>query len=158
VADLREDFVQYIVKTLVSNPDAVVLNRAHDEKGDYLELTVDPSDMGKVIGKAGATAKSIRTLLRGVGAKDDLPPLPLKIIDPEGSPPRDEAPVAEAPAAEAEVPAEEPVEASAEASAEEVPEEPAAEPEAKAAPEPDEHQQLHDDTKREMQELADFEV
>jgi len=163
VADLREDFVQYIVKTLVSNPDAVVLNRAHDEKGDYLELTVDPSDMGKVIGKAGATAKSIRTLLRGVGAKDDLPPLPLKIIDPEGSPPRDEAPVAEAPAAAAEAPAAEeapaeaPVEATAEASAEEVPAEPA-EPEAKAAPEPDDHQQLHDDTKREMQELADFEV
>lgn len=156
MADLREDFVQYIVKTLVSNPDAVVLNRAHDEKGDYLELTVDPSDMGKVIGKAGATAKSIRTLLRGVGAKDDLPPLPLKIIDPEGSP-RVEAPAAEAPAAEAEAPTEEaPTEVPVEASAEEAPAEPVAEPD--AAPEPDDHQQLHDDTKREMQELADFEV
>lgn len=157
MADLREDFVQYIVKTLVSNPDAVVLNRAHDEKGDYLELTVDPSDMGKVIGKAGATAKSIRTLLRGVGAKDDLPPLPLKIIDPEGPPPaRDEAPAAEAPVAEAA--AEAPAEPVAEAPVEEAPAEPAAESEAEAAPEPDDHKQLHDDTKREMQELADFEV
>ena len=149
MADLREDFVQYVVKTLVSNPDAVVLNRAHDEKGDYLELTVDPVDMGKVIGKAGATAKSIRTLLRGVGAKDDLPPLPLKIVDPEGPPAaREEAPAPEAAATD-----EAPVEAA------EVPEEaPVAETQPESEPEPDDHQQLHEDTKREMQELADFEV
>jgi uncharacterized protein len=157
VADLREDFVQYVVKTLVSNPDAVVLNRAHDEKGDYLELTVDPADMGKVIGKAGATAKSIRTLLRGVGAKDDLPPLPLKIVDPEGPPPaREEAPV------EAAAPEEAPAEAPVEAATEEAPAEPAAEPEAapaeEAAPEPDEHQKLHDQTRSEMKEFDDLEV
>src|SRR3954471_24758901 len=83
VADLREDFVQYVVKALVNNPEAVSLKRSEDEKGEYLELQVDPADMGKVIGKAGATAKSIRTLLRGVGAKDDMAPLPLKIVDPE---------------------------------------------------------------------------
>lgn len=87
MADLREDFIQYVVKALVNEPDAVALRRVTDEKGEYLELTVDPADMGKVIGKAGATAKSIRTLLRGVGAKDDLPPLPLKIVDPEGKDP-----------------------------------------------------------------------
>lgn len=104
MADLREDFVNYVVKALVSNPDAVSLQRATDEKGEYLELRVDPTDMGKVIGKAGATAKSIRTLLRGVGAKDNLAPLPLKIIDPEDS--GIEAPVAE-PQEEAQ--AEEPV-------------------------------------------------
>jgi predicted RNA-binding protein YlqC (UPF0109 family) len=152
VADLREDFVQYVVKALVSNPDAVVLQRANDEKGDYLELTVDPVDMGKVIGKAGATAKSIRTLLRGVGAKDDLPPLPLKIVDPEGPPPAAEAEPEPGPAESAEV-------------SDTAPEEPAPQEEA-AAPaepepvveEPDEHRQLHEDTKREMQELADFEV
>ena len=155
MADLREDFVQYVVKTLVSNPDAVVLHRAHDEKGDYLELTVDPADMGKVIGKAGATAKSIRTLLRGVGAKDDLPPLPLKIVDPEGPPAaREEAPAPEA-APTDEAPAE-PVAVAEEVPAEEAQPEP--EPEAAPEPEPDDHQQLHEDTKREMQELADFEV
>lgn len=104
MADLREDFVNYVVKALVSDPDAVSLQRATDEKGEYLELRVDPADMGKVIGKAGATAKSIRTLLRGVGAKDNLAPLPLKIIDPEDS--GIEAPVAE-PQEEAQ--AEEPV-------------------------------------------------
>lgn len=84
MADLREDFVNYVVKALVDNPEAVSITRKTDEKGDYLELQVDPSDMGKVIGKAGATAKSIRTLLRVVGAKDDLAPLPLKIIEPDG--------------------------------------------------------------------------
>lgn len=132
MADLREDFVQYVVKALVSNPEAVTLARSQDEKGEYLELRVDPSDMGKVIGKAGATAKSIRTLLRGVGAKDDLSPLPLKIVDPERDE-RDAQAAAAAPAAEAE--------------------EPAPAPEEK-----DEHQALHERTKREMQELADFEL
>jgi predicted RNA-binding protein YlqC (UPF0109 family) len=146
MADLREDFVQYVVKALVNNPDAVSLQRAHDEKGDYLELTVDPSDMGKVIGKAGATAKSIRTLLRGVGAKDDLPPLPLKIVDPEGYVPPARADAGAAPVAEAEEPA--------------LAADPDPEPaeEAEPAEEPkDEHQDLHERTKREMEELADLE-
>ena len=134
MADLREDFVNYVVKALVSNPDAVELKRAEDEKGEYLELRVDSADMGKIIGKAGATAKSIRTLLRGVGAKDELSPLPLKIVDPEGdSRPEpaasDESPVAEAPA-----------------------EETAPEPEEK-----DEHQERLERTKREAEELADLE-
>ncbi|HEX7259922.1 MAG TPA: KH domain-containing protein [Candidatus Saccharimonadia bacterium] len=145
MADLREDFVQYVVKALVNNPEAVTLGRNQDEKGEYLELRVDPSDMGKVIGKAGATAKSIRTLLRGVGAKDDLPPLPLKIVDPERSEhdTRDHAPVAAAATAAGAT------ESAAETSVEE------------AAPTPeekDEHQALHERTKREMQELADFEL
>jgi uncharacterized protein len=138
MADLREDFVQYVVKALVNNPDAVELERKTDEKGEYLELTVDPADMGKVIGKAGATAKSLRTLLRGVGAKDDFTPLPLKIVDPqEGDRP---APVAHEAA---------PAQAEPEA---------AHEPEVAAEPEKDEHQALHERTKREMEELADFEV
>lgn len=159
MADLREDFVQYVVKTLVSNPDAVVLQRAHDEKGDYLELTVDPADMGKVIGKAGATAKSIRTLLRGVGAKDDLPPLSLKIVDPEGPPPaRAEAAPAEAAAPEEAVVEEAPAEAAPEEAAAEPEAEPAEEPAEEAAPEPDEHQKLHEQTRSEMKEFDDLEV
>jgi uncharacterized protein len=136
MADLREEFVQYVVKALVSNPDAVSLRRVSDDRGEYLELTVDPADMGKVIGKAGATAKSLRTLLRGVGAKDDFAPLPLKIVDPqEEHSPREaaEEPAAEQPAV-AEAVAEEPVELAK-----------------------DEHQELHDRTKREMEELADLE-
>ncbi len=145
MADLREDFVQYVVKALVSNPDAVSLRRVRDDRGEYLELTVDPADMGKVIGKAGATAKSLRTLLRGVGAKDNLSPLPLKIVDPAGD--SNEAPVGSDEAAE--LPAAEASEAPAEEAA------PVAE--VAAEPEKDDHRKLHEQTKREMEELADLE-
>jgi predicted RNA-binding protein YlqC (UPF0109 family) len=90
MADLREDFVKYVVKALVTNPDAVDLRRSEDDKGEYLELTVDPADMGKVIGKAGATAKSIRTLLRVLGAKNDAR-VNLKIVEPGGGEVKEEA-------------------------------------------------------------------
>jgi len=64
-------FVEYIVKSLVGNPDAVKIDRSIDEKGVLLELTVDPEDLGRVIGKRGVTAQSIRTLLRALGTKND---------------------------------------------------------------------------------------
>lgn len=79
-----QEFVEYVVKQLVDNPDKVVITRTVDDRGVLLELSVDPSDMGKIIGKAGATAKSIRTLLRVLGAKDDAR-YNLKIAEPEGS-------------------------------------------------------------------------
>lgn len=84
MADLDQQFVEYVVKALVENPDAVKVDRSVDDMGVLLELTVDPDDMGKVIGKAGATAKSIRTLLRVLGAKSDER-VNLKIVEPEGS-------------------------------------------------------------------------
>ncbi len=84
MADLDQQFVEYVVKALVENPDAVKVERSVDDMGTLLELTVDPADMGKVIGKAGATAKSIRTLLRVLGAKSDER-VNLKIVEPEGS-------------------------------------------------------------------------
>lgn len=87
--EIDQAFVEYVVKALVSNPEAVEVNRSVDEMGVLLELTVDPSDMGKVIGKAGATAKSIRTLLRVLGAKHDAR-VNLKIVEPEGSEARHE--------------------------------------------------------------------
>lgn len=100
MADLDQQFVEYVVKSLVENPDAVKVERSVDDMGVLLELTVDPDDMGKVIGKAGATAKSIRTLLRVLGAKSDER-VNLKIVEPEGSE-RPERPArAEAPAEEA---------------------------------------------------------
>ncbi len=83
MADLDKEFVEYVVKALVSNPDAVQVKRSVDDMGVLLELTVDPADMGKVIGKAGATAKSIRTLLRVLGSKGDQR-VNLKIVEPEG--------------------------------------------------------------------------
>lgn len=79
-----QQFVEYVVKAIVDNPDAVKVSRTIDEKGVLLELTVNPDDMGKVIGKDGNTAKSIRTLLRVLGAKNDAR-VNLKIIEPEGS-------------------------------------------------------------------------
>lgn len=102
MADLDQQFVEYVVKSLVENPDAVKVERSVDDMGVLLELTVDPADMGKVIGKAGATAKSIRTLLRVLGAKSDER-VNLKIVEPEGSerperPAREERAQQEAPA------------------------------------------------------------
>ena len=84
MADIDKDFVEVVVKALVDNPDQVVIDRSVDERGVLLELTVAPEDMGKVIGKAGSTAKAIRTLLRVLGAKSDAR-FNLKIIEPEGS-------------------------------------------------------------------------
>lgn len=77
---IDQQFVEYIVKSLVSNPDAVRVERRIDEKGVLLELTVDAEDLGRVIGKRGATAQSLRTLLRALGTKNDAR-YNLKIID-----------------------------------------------------------------------------
>jgi predicted RNA-binding protein YlqC (UPF0109 family) len=79
-----EQFVQDVVKAIVDNPDKVSTNRTVDEMGVLIELTVDPADMGKIIGKEGKTAKSIRTLLRVLGAKNNAR-VNLKIVEPEGS-------------------------------------------------------------------------
>ncbi len=82
--DMDKEFVEYVVKALVSHPDDVEVKRSVDDMGVLLELSVNPEDMGKVIGKAGATAKSIRTLLRVLGSRNDAR-VNLKIIEPEGS-------------------------------------------------------------------------
>jgi|ERR1035438_10256405 len=80
---IDQQFIEYIVKSLVSKPDEVKIERRIDEKGVLLELTVDPEDLGRVIGKRGATAQSLRTLLRALGTKQDAR-YNLKIIDPSG--------------------------------------------------------------------------
>lgn len=77
---IDQQFVEFIVKSLVGNPDAVTIERRIDEKGVLLELTVDPEDLGRVIGKRGATAQSIRSLLRALGTKNDAR-YNLKIVD-----------------------------------------------------------------------------
>ncbi len=76
-------FLEYVVKAIVDNPDAVKVDRKTDDMGVLLTLDVDREDMGKVIGKSGNTAKSIRTLLRVVGMKHDAR-VNLKINEPEG--------------------------------------------------------------------------
>lgn len=87
MSNIDQQFVEFIVKSLVSKPDAVKIERRIDEKGVLLELTVDAEDLGRVIGKRGATAQSIRTLLRALGTKNEAR-YNLKIVDvdrPEGS-------------------------------------------------------------------------
>lgn len=86
MSTIDQQFVEYIVKSVVSNPDAVVVKRTVDERGVLLELTVDASDLGRVIGKRGSGAQALRTLLRALGTKNDAR-YNLKIVD------NDEAPV-----------------------------------------------------------------
>lgn len=80
MTSIDQQFVEFIIKSLVSKPDAVKIERRIDEKGVLLELSVDPEDLGRVIGKRGATAQSVRTLLRALGTKNDAR-YNLKIVD-----------------------------------------------------------------------------
>lgn len=85
-----QEFVEYVVKALVDNPDSVSSERTVDEMGVLITLKVDSTDLGQVIGRQGQTAKSIRTLLRVVGAKNHAR-VNLKIYEPDnmrGSKPR----------------------------------------------------------------------
>lgn len=87
-----KDFVEYIVKYLVSDPDEVVVTRTVDEMGVLITLKVAKDDMGRIIGKSGQTAKAIRVLLRVVGSKNNAR-VNLKIVEPDGK----EVPVPESP-------------------------------------------------------------
>lgn len=64
-----KEFIEYIAKTLVDNPDEVHVNEIKGEKILVCELTVGRGDYGKVIGKHGQTAVSIRTLVAAASAK-----------------------------------------------------------------------------------------
>lgn len=79
-----KEFLELIVKMIVSHPEDVKVNRTIDERGVLLTLDINPADMGYVIGKQGQTAKSIRTLLKIVGAQNNAR-VNLKINEPEGS-------------------------------------------------------------------------
>jgi len=78
-----QEFLEYIVKALVDHPDDVKVDRKVDEMGVLLSLKVNPEDMGQIIGRAGATARSIRSLVRIVGLKNHAR-VNLKIEEPEG--------------------------------------------------------------------------
>lgn len=77
---IEQQFVEYVVKKLVDNPDAVVVTRTEDNRGVLLELTVDPDDLGRVIGRHGATAQSLRNILRALAVKNGTR-YNLKIVD-----------------------------------------------------------------------------
>ena len=78
-----QDFLEFIIKALVDHPEDVKVDRKVDEMGVLLSLKVNPEDMGQIIGKAGSTARSIRSLVRIVGLKNHAR-VNLKIEEPEG--------------------------------------------------------------------------
>ncbi len=79
-----KEFLEYVIKALVDNPNDVKVDRTVDEMGVLLTLNVNPVDMGKIIGRKGNTAKAVRTLLRVVGMKNNAR-VNMKINEPEGS-------------------------------------------------------------------------
>ncbi|OHB20795.1 MAG: hypothetical protein A2939_02415 [Parcubacteria group bacterium RIFCSPLOWO2_01_FULL_48_18] len=82
-----QEFLEYLIKSIVDYPDDVKVVRKIDEMGVLLTLSVNAQDMSKVIGRGGATAKSVRSLLRIVGIKHNAR-VNLKIEEPEGAAPR----------------------------------------------------------------------
>ncbi len=89
-----QDFVEYIIKGMVSHPEDVTTERTVDEMGVLITLKINTEDMGTVIGRQGQNARSLRTLLKVVGAKNNAR-INLKIYEPEGSRNRRERPVTE---------------------------------------------------------------
>lgn len=83
MSTIDQQFIEYIVKSVVGHPDDVFVDRIIDEKGVLLTLTVNPEDLGRVIGKRGVTAQSLRTLLRALGTKNDAR-YNLKIVNNDG--------------------------------------------------------------------------
>ncbi|MDD2548012.1 MAG: KH domain-containing protein [Candidatus Pacebacteria bacterium] len=79
-----QDFLEFIVKTLVDHPDDVIINRDVDEMGVLLTVKVNPEDMGQLIGRQGSTARAIRSLVKIIGLKNHAR-VNLKIEEPEGS-------------------------------------------------------------------------
>jgi len=78
-----QEFLEYIIKALVDNPEDVKVDRKVDEMGVLLSLKVNPEDMGQIIGRSGATARAIRSLVRIVGLKNHAR-VNLKIEEPAG--------------------------------------------------------------------------
>ncbi len=79
-----QQFVEFVIKSIVNNPDAVKVDRTVDELGVLLSVKVAPEDMGLLIGRSGSTAKAVRTLARIVGMRNNAR-VNLRIEEPEGS-------------------------------------------------------------------------
>lgn len=77
------EFVEYVIKNLVTKPEEVEVARTVDELGVLLSVKVNQEDMGLLIGKRGSTAKAIRTLVRIVGLRNNAR-VNLRIEEPQG--------------------------------------------------------------------------
>ncbi len=167
---IDQQFIEYIIKSIVGDPDAVKIDRTVDEKGVLLTLTVAPDDLGRVIGKRGTTAQSLRTLLRALGTKNDAR-YNLKIVDlnrpettpapaaPEGG--DEAAAVAEdALGAVQEVVADAPTEAPTEVAANDAQEIPQEAPVEESTPvaDPDDVSDVVSNTLAELEDLDDLDV
>jgi hypothetical protein len=79
---IDQEFLEYVVKSIVNHSDDVKTDRTVDERGVLLTLHVNPEDMGYVIGRDGQTARALRILLKIVGAKGNAR-VNMKIYEPE---------------------------------------------------------------------------
>lgn len=77
-------YLENLIKGIVEFPDQVRTERSTDDMGVLISLSVDPSDMGKIIGKQGVNAQAIRTIMRAFGSKQRSR-INIKILEPENS-------------------------------------------------------------------------
>lgn len=81
-AQKDQEFVEYVVKSIVNHPEDVKAERTVDDRGVLITLHINQEDMGYVIGRQGQTARALRILLKTVGAKEDAR-VNLKIFEPD---------------------------------------------------------------------------
>ena len=67
-----KDLLEFLARELVDNPDAVKVTEVTDDRGLLLQLSVDPDDMGKVIGRGGRTARALRAIVRAAATRRDI--------------------------------------------------------------------------------------
>ena len=159
---IDQEFVKYIVSSLVSKPDKVRVDRIMDERGVLLTLHVDEEDLGRVIGRKGSTAQSLRVLLRALGSKNEAH-YNLRIADnrergtDDKQPPPAEEAAAETPAAPAGVD-EDAFAAGASDFARDEDKDKEAEEEEEEEEEESDGDSLADKTKRELDDLNDLDI
>jgi predicted RNA-binding protein YlqC (UPF0109 family) len=81
VAESVRDLLEYLAREIVDDPDAVSVTEEQDDRGLLLTLRVAQEDMGKVIGRGGRTARSIRTVIKAAAIRADVPRVHVEIAD-----------------------------------------------------------------------------
>jgi predicted RNA-binding protein YlqC (UPF0109 family) len=81
VAESVRELLEYLAREIVDDPDAVSVTEEQDDRGLLLTLRVAQDDMGKVIGRGGRTARSIRTIIKAAAIRADVPRVHVEIAD-----------------------------------------------------------------------------
>lgn len=76
-----KDLLDYLVRELVDEPDAVQIEEAQDDRGVVYTLHVGPDDVGKVIGRGGRTVRAIRTVMKAAGMRSGVHHTAVEIVD-----------------------------------------------------------------------------